>query len=316
MAVYTHITEPELRDYLQVFPLPPLQDFSGIAAGVSNTNYLLRFTDGLKLILTIFEERTPTADLPYYMALMEHLAAFSIPCPRPLRTREGEALHEVAGRVAAMVSFVPGQSVLQPDAFQCAAMGTMLALMHRAVTDFPLKRANSMNCATWIDLLTRSDDGSRKHQDMLHLAYQIAAQWPLHLPAGAVHADLFPDNVFFADRQLCGVIDFYFACHDLLAYDLAIALNAWCVLPNGQLCPSRARSLLHAYHAGRPLQAEESAAMPLLLQAAALRFYASRHFDLIHCPPNALVTPKDPAEFERILAAHRDNPLAFQAWLA
>lgn len=316
MAVYTHITEMDLRAYLQAFALPPLQDFTGIAAGVSNTNYLLRFEDGLKLILTIFEERTPKADLPYYMALMEHLAAFSIPCPRPVRTREGEALHDVAGRVAAMVSFLPGQSVLQPDAMQCAAIGTMLSLMHRAVTDFPLKRSNSMNSATWIDLLTLSDDGSRSHQDMLHQAHQLAAQWPLHLPSGAVHADLFPDNVFFDHGQLCGVIDFYFACQDLFAYDLAIALNAWCALPDGQLCPSRARSLLHAYHGGRPLQVDEIAAMPLLLQAAALRFYASRRYDWMHCPPGAVVTPKDPLEFERIMTSHRENPLAFQAWLA
>lgn len=316
MAVYTHITAAQLRDYLSAFPLPPLQDFAGIAAGVSNTNYLLRFTDGMNLILTIFEERTPTADLPYYMALMEHLAALSIPCPRPVRTRAGEALHDIAGRVAAMVSFLPGQSVLQPDAAHCAAMGTMLALMHRAVMDFPLKRANSMDSAVWLDLLTRSDDGSAAQRDILHQTRQIAAQWPRHLPAGAIHADLFPDNVFFAGQRLCGVIDFYFACQDLLAYDLAIALNAWCVLPDGQLCPSRARSLLHAYHADRPLQTDEIAAMPLLLQGAALRFYASRRYDLMHCPPGAVVTPKDPAEFERIMAAHRDNPLAFQAWLA
>ncbi len=311
MAVYTQITQPQLADYLHAFALPPLAGFSGIAAGVSNTNYLVNFTDGQKLILTLFEDRTPWNDLPYFMALMEHLAALGIPCPRPVRTRDGDALHDIAAHPAAMVSFLPGASITQPEARHCAEMGTLLGRMHRAVVDFPVTRRNSMGPEVWCDLLARSADGTQTTADIIHHAEQVRAQWPHDLPQGAIHADLFPDNVFFTADRLTGVIDFYFACHDHLAYDLAIALNAWCVDKQGQLQNSLARSLLHAYQAERPLTAAEIGAMPLLLQGAALRFLASRQYDWVNRPPDALLTPKDPQEYRRILAFHIENPLLF-----
>jgi homoserine kinase type II len=315
MAVYTPITRPELEDYLRLYPLSPLADFSGIAAGVSNSNFLLQFTDGHKLILTLFEDRTPWDDLPYFLALMEHLAALGIGCPRPVRARDGAALHTIAAHPAAMVSFLPGASVLQPNARHTAAMGAQMGRMHRAVVDFPLRRRNSMGPAMWCDLLAKSDDGTTALADIRHHAAQMLAQWPQNLPQGAIHADLFPDNVFFSDDHLTGVIDFYFACHDFFAFDLAIALNAWCCDATGAVQPNLARAMLHGYQAERPLTLNEQRAMPLLLQGAALRFFSSRHYDWLHHPPDALLTPKNPKEFQNILTFHLENPLLFAEWL-
>lgn len=315
MAVYTAITHKELEAYLSLYPLPPLADFSGIAAGVSNSNFLLSFTDGQKLILTLFEARTPWDDLPYFLALMEHLAALGINCPQPVRGRDGDALHTIAAHPAAMVSFLNGSSVMQPEARHATAMGAQMGRMHRAVADFPLRRRNSMGPAVWYDLLNKSDDGTATLADIRHHAMQVMAQWPQNLPQGAIHADLFPDNVFFSGDQLSGVIDFYFACHDCFAYDLAIAVNAWCCDANGAVQSNMARALLHGYQSERPLTADEQHAMPLLLQGAALRFLSSRQYDWQHRPTDALLTPKDPKAFRDILAFHMDNPLLFPEWL-
>ena len=315
MAVYTPITRQELEDYLRLYPLPPLADFSGIAAGVSNSNFLLNFTDGHKVILTLFEERTPWGDLPYFLALMEHLAALGIGCPRPVRGRDGAALHAIAAPPAAMVSFLPGASAMRPGARHVSAMGAQMGRMHRAVADFPVRRRNSMGPAVWYDLLAKSDDGTTALAEIRHHAAQVQAQWPHDLPQGAIHADLFPDNVFFNGEQLTGVIDFYFACHDFFAYDLAIALNAWCCDTTGAVQPNLARAMLHGYQAERPLTPDEQHAMPLLLQGAALRFFSSRQYDWLHHPPDALLTPKDPKDFQNILAFHLENPLIFAEWL-
>jgi homoserine kinase type II len=315
MAVYTHITQAQLEAYLRAFSLAPLASFSGIASGVSNTNYRVELADGHQLILTLFEERTPWDDLPYFLALMEHLAALGIPCPRPVRAMNGESLHIIAEHPAAMVSYLDGASVTKPDNLHCAAMGKQMGRMHRAVVDFPVTRRNSMGPTVWQDLLAKGDDGSQEMANIRHHAQHIQAHWPTHLPQGAIHADLFPDNVFFNGHELTGVIDWYFACHDSFAYDLAIALNAWCVEPDGSIAPNHARSLLHAYQAERPLFADECAAMPLLLQGAALRFLSSRQYDWLHHPADAVLTPKDPTEYKRILAFHLDNPLVFHDWL-
>jgi len=315
MAVYTQITRLQLEQYLAAFTLAPLADFAGIAAGVSNTNYRLTFTDGTKLILTLFEERTPWDDLPYFITLMEHLAERGIPCPRPIRAQDGNALQMIAAHPAAMVNFLPGVSVLHPTAKQCGDLGTLMGQMHQAGLDCPQQRQNSMPPAIWQDLLDRSNDGSTASAEKRAYCRSVIARWPTDLPRGAIHADLFPDNVFFDGNKLCGVIDFYFACHDFLAYDLAIALNAWCAQADGSLDPARARALLRAYRKQRPLTPAEIEALPLLLQGATLRFFSSRHYDWINRPASAILTPKDPTEYARILQFHRAHPHAVQDWL-
>lgn len=317
MAVYTHITRAQLDDYWRAFDLPPIADFQGIPAGVSNTNYRVTMTDGTRLILTLFEARTPRDDLPYFINLMEHLAARGIICPRPILDKDGAALHRLADRPAAMVSFLSGHSVLQPETPHCAAIGSGLAQLHRAGADFPATRSNSMGRLAWRDLLRESADGSPIHAAAWRLAEEFCTNWPRDLPTGAIHADLFPDNAFFNDRQqLSGIIDFYFACHDYLAYDLAITINAWCALPNGQIDTIRANAMVSAYQSIRKLTQAEIIALPKMMQAAALRIFATRHYDWFNWPPQALLTPKDPGEYAKILTFHQDNPAALQDWLA
>lgn len=314
MAVYTHITSAQLTEFLAPYRLGALESFTGIAEGVSNSNFLLNLTTG-KYILTLFEERTNAVELPYFLALTEHLDERGIPCPKPIRLANGEALGMLAGRPAVIVSFLPGKSVTQPDEKYCAAAGRTLAEMQLAGLNFPLHRTNGLGADAWMKLLTSGDDGGETVRRARVACGAALEQWPKHLPTGAIHADFFPDNVFFEHGTLCGVIDFYFACNDLLAYDLAIAINAWCVDTSGRIDDRRARALVRAYHAHRTLTPEEIAAMPILLAAAALRFLATRQHDWINRQPGALVTPKDPAEYGRILAYHTAHPTAFKEWL-
>ncbi len=314
MAVYTNITSEQLLTFLAPYRLGALKKFTGIAEGVSNSNYLLDAASG-RYILTLFEQRTNAEDLPYFLTLTEFFDFRGIPCPKPIKREDGAVLGEIAGRPAVIVSFLPGASVLQPDAELCAAAGKILATMHQAGIEFPLRRANGLGANSWEKLLTEGADGSAALRQAIATCAGVQELWPAHLPRGAVHADFFPENVFFDNRKLSGVIDFYFSCNELLAYDLAIAINAWCVAPSGDIDSTRAGALVRAYHATRRLHADEIAAMPLLLKAAALRFLATRQYDWTHRCPGALVTPKDPAEYLRILAYHTTHPDAFKAWL-
>jgi homoserine kinase type II len=320
MAVYTHMTRQQLEEFWQNYALPPLADFQGIMAGVSNTNYIVTDVNGTKRILTLFEDRTPAADLPYFISLMQHIASRGMECPHPILGRD-------ANKPAAMVSFLAGASPVQPTLDHCAAMGTKLARLHIAGLDFLPQRDNPMNCAAWLDLLQRSHNGTALWANIWPIAQEICANWPQNLsnqalPRGTIHADLFPDNVFFAPESstrkptISGVIDWYFACTDFLAYDLAITLNAWCALPcttdnttNGALDNARTMALLQAYQAIRPLTAAEISALPLLLQGAALRIVSTRHYDWGHQPANAMLRAKDPAEYAQILYRHRQHPL-------
>ncbi len=314
MAVYTHITSEQLVAFLAPYCLGTLESFTGIAEGVSNSNYLLNLSTG-KYILTLFEQRTNVEELPYFLALTAHFDARGIPCPSPVRLPDGTALGTLAGRPAVIVTFLPGKSVQHPDARLCGAAGRILADMHRWGLDFPLQRANRLGPDSWMQFLTTGDDGGDMVRRARVACSAVLAHWPKKLPQGAIHADFFPENVFFDDGKLCGVIDFYFACNDLLAYDLAIALNAWCADATGRIDPDRAGSMVRAYQAHRALTSDEIAAMPTLLAASALRFLATRQHDWTHRHPGALVTPKDPAEYSRILAFHTAHPEAFKEWL-
>jgi homoserine kinase type II len=306
MAVYTKIEFAEAETFLRGFDLPPLARLEPILAGVSNSNYRLVTTTGQRFILTLFESRTPDADLPYFIGLTEHWANSGLPCPRPLRNRQGETLHRLGGRAATIMDYLAGADIapalLQPQ--HCAAAGSMLAQLHKSGLDYKLRRRSSMGPEIWHDLLLRAPSNDPIYAAALKLATTLLIAWPEHLPQSAIHADYFPDNVLFDGEVISGVIDPYFACTGLMSYDLALALNAWCMEDTGVFKPTQARVFLHSYQANRELTKAERSALPLLLQASALRIFATRNYDWQHCPTEALVRPKDPKDYALRLATH------------
>jgi homoserine kinase type II len=309
MAVYTDIPDEEFDAFMRGYNLGPVLSLKGIAEGVENSNYLL-VTERGQFILTLYEKRVDAADLPFFLGLMEHLAGRGITCPLPVHDRSGKALGRLAGRPAAIVTFLSGMWVRRPRAEHCAAVGAALARLHVAGEGFALTRRNALSVQGWRPLFDACN--GRADEVAIGLGAEIAAeldalerQWPRTLPTGVIHADLFPDNVFFLGGKLSGLIDFYFACNDMFAYDVAVCLNAWCFESDGALNVTKARSLLTAYQAARPLSAGEIAALPLLARGAALRFLLTRLYDWLTVPPGALVVPKDPIEYYRKLRFHR-----------
>jgi homoserine kinase type II len=308
MAVYTDVGAEELSAFLSGYDLGELLSFKGIAEGVENSNFLVR-TSQRSIFLTLFEKRVARGDLPFFLGLMEHLAERGITCPQPIKNRDGEVLGTLAGRPAAFVTFLDGLWIRRPGTNHCSAVGEGLARLHLAGRDFPLKRANALSVKGWRPLLEAAAGRADSVQPGLEAAIgaelrKLEATWPRDLPQGVIHADLFPDNVFFLGDRLSGVIDFYFACTDTLAYDVAICLNAWCFEPDHSFNVTKGRALLQAYAGTRPLSAEERDALPLLARGAALRFLLTRLVDWLNVPPGALVKPKDPLEYFRKLRFH------------
>ncbi|MCC6531397.1 MAG: homoserine kinase [Burkholderiales bacterium] len=303
MSVYTTVSRGRLRAWLQDFDVGELEDYQGIAAGIENTNYFVTTSRG-RFVLTLFEKLRPE-ELPFYLGLMTHLSARGIPCPRPIPDRSGGALGTLCGKPATLVSRLSGQDVASPESSHCAQVGAMLARMHQAGSDYPATMPNPRGLAWWqgaaLELRSRMPPAETRLLDA-ELEFQSALRTE-GLPRGAIHADLFRDNVLFDAASIGGVIDFYFACTEAFCFDLAITVNDWCIDAGGGIDPQRARALLAAYASVRPLQAAERAAWPSLLRAGALRFWVSRLFDL-HCPrPGELTFAKDPAHFRRILQA-------------
>ena len=310
MAVYTDVADDELRAFVALYDIGEVLSCKGIAEGVENSNFLVATERG-NFILTLYEKRVAREDLPFFIALMEHLAHRGVACPTPLRGRDGVALRELCGRPAAMVTFLAGMWPRRIQPFHCAGVGRALG-RHCTAPErrFAMTRANDLSVAGWRRLFEACRSRAGEVQPGLadELADELAfleAAWPRGLPAGVIHADLFPDNVFFRDREVSGLIDFYFACTDFLAYDLAVCLNAWCFEADGSLNVTKARLLLDGYRRARPLSPEELAALPLLARGSALRFLLTRLFDWLNQPQGALVRPKDPLEFLRKLRFHR-----------
>ncbi|WP_029006020.1 homoserine kinase [Azorhizobium doebereinerae] len=309
MAVYTDVSAAGLSDYLARYDIGTLVSFHGIAEGVENSNFLVQTTGGT-FILTLYEKRVDPADLPFFIGLMQHLAANGISCPQPVAARDGAMLGTLAGRPCAMVTFLPGVSVRRPTAQHCGQLGAALARLHLAGAGFALTRRNALSVDGWRPLFAAA--GARTDSVHPGLAATIAEEldllegnWPRGLPAGVIHADLFPDNAFFLDDALSGIIDFYFACNDLLAYDVAVCLNAWCFEADGAFNATKGRALLAGYQSVRPLGADEVAALPHLARGAALRFLLTRLVDWLNVPEGALVRPKDPLEYLKKLRFHR-----------
>jgi len=310
MAVYTEVTDEALAAFLAEYDIGQAVAFRGIAEGVENSNFSLRTTQG-DYILTLYEKRVDPAELPWFLGLMDHLAARGITCPLPVRGRDGTALRRLAGKHAAITTFLPGVWPRRVRQEHCAPLGEALARLHLAGEGYTATRPNALGPAGWAPLLERARDslpatGGEASASLLCDEMEAAlgstlAAWPTSLPVGHIHADMFPDNVFFLDGKLSGLIDFYFAATDLLAYDVAVCLNAWCFEADYQFNVTKARALLGAYTAIRPLSPAERAALPVLCRGAAIRFALTRLFDWINTPPGAMVTRKDPMEYIRRL---------------
>jgi homoserine kinase type II len=309
MAVYTDVPDDELRVFVGEYDIGEVVSCKGIAEGVENSNFLLR-TDSGTFILTLYEKRVALRDLPFFIGLMEHLASAGIACPTPVHGRDGIALRVLCGRPAAIVTFLDGMWPRRIKPFHCAALGGAMAALHRASTSFAMSRPNTLSLAGWRELFEacrgRADEVSPGLAD--ELAGEIdglEAAWPRDLPSGVIHADLFPDNVFFRGEAVSGIIDFYFACTDFFAYDVAIGLNAWCFEADFSFNVTKARLLLSSYRAARPFSETEMAALPLLARGSALRFLLTRLYDRLNHPPGAMVRPKDPLEYLHKLRFHR-----------
>jgi len=309
MAVYTDVSAEDLGRFLAGYDLGELLSYKGIAEGVENSNFLVHTGTG-HYILTLYEKRVAAGDVPFFLALMEHLALRGTTCPQPVKARNGNPLGTLCGRPAAIVTFLDGMWMRRPDAGHCAAVGEALARMHLAGADFAGRRRNALSVTNWRPLFEQAEERADDVQQGMRATIEteldhLEKSWPRDLPQGVIHADLFPDNVFFLGDRLSGLIDFYFACTDTLAFDVAICLNAWCFEPDASYNVTKGRNLLASYIKSRPLSDAEREALPLLARGAAMRFLLTRLVDWLNVPPGALVQPKNPLEYYRKLRFHQ-----------
>ena len=309
MAVYTEVTDEELSAFLETYDIGTVLSYKGIAEGVENSNYFLHTTKG-SYILTLYEKRVREADLPFFLGLMQHLAKKGLNCPLPVSNRRGEPLGRLSGRPAAIITFLDGIAVRRPTAQHCSALGGALARLHLAGRDFPMSRPNNLSLDGWAPLFAQA--GAQADTVSLGLSSRtrdelafLKEAWPSGLPSGIIHADLFTDNVFFIGSEVSGLIDFYFACTDAFAYDVAICLNAWCFEADASFNLTKGQAMLAGYQAVRPLEHMEIEALPILCRGSAMRFMLTRLVDWLNVPPGALVKPKDPLEYDRKLHFHR-----------
>ena len=309
MAVYTQVSDVALRAFLNEYDVGELRSYKGIAEGVENSNYLLLTNRG-QFILTLYEKRVDPKDLPFFLGLLDGLSEKGIPCPVPIHNKAGQALGRLEKKPAAIVSFLEGTCVQKIRRQHCAELGKHLAQMHQAAQDFELSRPNALGQSGWRPLF---DQIGPEADTVAPGLYDIIAaeldhlddHWPKGLKQGIIHADLFPDNVFFIDQRLSGLIDFYFACNDAILYDLAICINAWCFERGGDFNATNARALTTAYQTVSDLPASDMEALPILCRGAAMRFLLTRLYDWIHKVEGALVQPKDPMAYVNRLRFHQ-----------
>jgi len=309
MAVYTHVNAQEIATFLADYDVGEIVSFKGIAEGVENTNYILQ-TDKASYILTLYEKRVNPDELPFFLGLMDHLVHKGINCAAPVQDSQGKSLKTLCGRPAALISFLPGLSINRPQNKQCYQLGLALGQMHEAAADFEQERENALSVDGWQKLVLlcedRADEVLDGLKDLLHEEMMfLKAHWPANLSEGIIHADLFPDNVFFRGGELSGLIDYYFACNDILAYDIAICINAWCFESDGAFNVTKASRLLRGYNGARLLSTAEKQALSILCRGAAFRFLLSRLYDWLNQVPGALVQVKDPAEYIAKLKFHQ-----------
>ena len=315
MAVYTQVSDEQARTFLAGYDLGAFQRLEGIQTGVENSNFHL-FTDRGRFILTLFEKRTRAEDLPFFLDFTDHLAKKGILCPNVMPDREGHMIGVAAGRPAAIISFLEGQSVTiqQITPGHCRMLGTLVGKMHLAAADFSQTRPNALSLRGWKELAQKSED--RADEVERGLAYFVETElsfleknWPRDLPRSVIHADIFPDNVFFKDGALSGVIDFYFSCTDFLAYDLALVINAWCFDAAWRFDPLKFKTFMDAYNEVRPLEERERQSLSLICRGAAMRILMTRLYDWINHDPKSFVKPHDPKDYIARLRFHQNESL-------
>ena len=309
MAVYTEVSDDDLKSFMASYDVGEVVGCKGIAEGVENSNYLLQTAKG-PFILTLYERRVNPSDLPFFIDLMEHLARTGVKCPVPIRANDGKSLRTLCGRPAAIITFLNGMWPRRIEAWHCHELGKALATLHIAGNSFKQQRKNDLSLAGWRGLYSKVGDSAENVEAGLSKMIgaelnELERDWPRNLITGVIHADLFPDNVFFMNNQCSGLIDFYFACTDFLAYDIAICLNAWCFEADGALNVTKASRLFAGYDSVRPIEPSERQAFPVLARGAAMRFLLTRLYDWVNTPAGAMVKPKDPREYLRKLKFHR-----------
>lgn len=314
MAVYTNVSDHQLNAFLSAFDLGEPKSFKGIAEGVENTNFLLETEKG-RYILTLYEKRVNKNDLPFFLDLIDHLSNSGIICPTPLRDNDGKSLRTCAGRPAALFTFLDGLSIRWPTAHHCGELGKAMAKFHKSGLEFKGTRENSFSVEGMQKFYTAIEGDINSIAPNLVTLIEtelefLKNKWPSNLPEGIIHADLFPDNVFFLNEEVSGLIDFYFACTDYLILDIAITLNAWCFEKDVSYNVTKASRLLSAYSKVRPITDEELEVLPIIARAAALRFLLTRTNDWLVINEGALVAKKDPMEYVRKLKFHQSiiNP--------
>ncbi len=309
MAVYTEVPDDELIEFIESYGLGELLSYKGIAEGVENTNYMVQTENG-PYFLTLYEKRVNEEELPFFLDLMEHMSKAGLSCPTPVRDKKQQVLRRLSGRPAVFITFLQGMHVTRPQPMHCQELGAALADFHVKGLEFSGRRKNSLSVGDWRPLFNKVGEQVNDVQpglyDLISNELDFLEQnWPEGLPSGIIHADLFPDNVFFLQNKVSGLIDFYFSCYDMLAYDIAICINAWCFEIDGSFNVTKANALLSGYNNVRKIEQEEVAALPVLARGASMRFLLTRVYDWINTAEGALVSPKDPAEYLRKLSFHQ-----------
>ena len=310
MAVYTKISIDELNLFLSKYSIDNINEFSGIKGGTSNSNYLLT-ADNKKFILTIFEERTNQENLPFYFDLMNHLNAHDIKCPEVIKDKQGNFSNSIKQKHAVITSFLTGSSLEKIKPIHCSNLGLTIAKMHNASEKLNIKRENELGFDK-LGIIIEKLKTYKKHIDDEKLKFIedeflfLSREINKDLPSGIIHADLFPDNIFFEENNLTGIIDFYFSCNDFYAYEIAICLNAWCFEDsNNEFNPTKAKYLLGSYNQERKFSNEEVEALPLLARASALRYLLTRLLDFYSHEDSDLILKKDPNEYISKLRFHQ-----------
>ena len=306
MAVYTRVTKQELQKFIESYKIGNLLSFHGIKEGVENTNYLLKTETG-PYILTIYEKRVRKKDIPFFLLFMKYLFLKKINCPLPIPRRDGKNLGIIKKKSAAIITFITGKNLSNISPKNCFTLGKVIAKMHLASRNFKLKRSNDLSINEWENILSacKKKISPLTFNQLSQEIDFLKNSWPKKLPKGIVHTDLFPDNVFFKNNRITGFIDFYFSCHDFLAYDLAVCINAWCFEKNGNFNGKKSQALLKGYSKVRKLQKSELDVLPVLIRGAALRFLLTRLYDWFRHSKKSLVKPKNPSEFIKKLKFHQ-----------
>ena len=301
MAIYTKVDAHEAKSILKNFSLGELKKIQGIKKGIENTNYLLITTTG-KFILTLFEKRVKTKELPFFMNLMLSLNDRKILCPKPIKNKNKKILFQVKNRQAAICSFVRGKEKTNHTLSECQSIGKNIAKLHMVGKKIKLHRANNLSIKSWIALNQSIKTKANKKIPNIYsfintLLLDLKKKWPSQLPTGIIHGDLFPDNIFFNKTKFAGFIDFYFSCSDFLIYDIAICINAMCFDKKIKFNKLKANALLKGYSSQRKISKKEFTALPQLLLGASIRFFLTRLHDSINRQKGAIVKVKNPKEF-------------------